>query len=107
MNIQKYGKKIVNRHLPSWKFGYHKHTKKLARTSHRHKKITLNKKLSKEENIYFIRNLIRHEIAHAKSNRSGHGKTWQREAKKIKVAKWARKKKINIVKSNNEYYIKT
>lgn len=102
---RKFCTKLIKRNLPGWGFGYHKHTRNLGRTSHRHKKITLYHKLAESDNKYVLRNIIKHEIAHAKSTRAGHGKTWLTEAKKLKTAKWARKKGLKIAKIKGSYYI--
>jgi len=96
-----YCKELIKKHLPNWSFGYHKHRLSLARTSHRYKKITLHENLRKSKNEYVVRNLIKHEIAHAKSSRAGHGKTWLNETNKLRTADWAKKKKIYVIKEKD------
>ena len=105
MNVRKMGTKLIKKYLPGWKFGYHEHTINPARTSHRHKKITIHRSLAKSQRKQLINGLIKHEIAHAMSARSGHGKTWKTEAESIGCPKWAMKRKLSVKEDAGRYKI--
>jgi hypothetical protein len=61
--------------------------------SHRRKTIIMNKELIEANSERIVKNLARHEIAHARTRWNGHGKEFKKEARKVGVESWAIPKK--------------
>jgi predicted SprT family Zn-dependent metalloprotease len=76
--------KLKEHNLPDWSFSWDKAVRRIGGCHHRHKKITLSRKLIEINNLIECQNTILHEIAHAIAGyEAGHGPLWKEVCIKI------------------------